>query len=214
MIETIFPEMGIKDRPRSMRDINVRCQRYAMLSLTHIAPLTAYAAELRKRANVQVPDFDPLDGGVNAQVLFLFEKPGPMTAALGRRTGSGFISRDNDDPTAEATFKFMEQASIPRKLTVIWNIVPWWNGTRKVTSAELKEGVASMESLVKLLPALSVVVMVGGKAAKAKRFLENTGLELIYSYHPSPLVRAKFLSKWEAIPSQWAQVLTRVQGGQ
>src|SRR5882672_5086390 len=108
-----------------MRDINVRLQRKAMLGLAHVAPLTAYAAELRQRDNVQVPDFDPLDGGVNARVLFLFEKPGPMTAESGPRTGSGFISRDNDDPTAEATFKFMQQAGIPRKLTVIWNIVPW-----------------------------------------------------------------------------------------
>jgi hypothetical protein len=56
---------------------------------------------------VEVPEFDPLDGGVEAQVLFLFEKPGPMTAELGgsKRSGSGFISRNNDDPTAEATFK-------------------------------------------------------------------------------------------------------------
>jgi hypothetical protein len=49
-----------------------------------------------------VPDFDPLDGGVNAQVLFLLEKPGPMAAEDGKRAGSGFISRDNDDGTAEA----------------------------------------------------------------------------------------------------------------
>ena len=95
-------------------------------------------------------------------------------------------------------------------MTVIWNIVPWWNGTRKVTTPELREGAASVESLVRLLPALSVVVMVGGKAARAKRFLRNTGLELTGSYHPSPLVKAKFPSKWEAIPFQWAQVMTRI----
>jgi hypothetical protein len=47
--------------------------------------------------------------------LFLFEKLGPMTAEAG---GSGFISRNNDDPTAEATFRFMEQAKIPRKLSI------------------------------------------------------------------------------------------------
>lgn len=113
------------DAPRSMRDAGVRERRKRMLNLPHIAPLTAYAAKLRARASVEVPDFDPLDGGKNAQVLFLFEKPGPMTAANGKRIGSGFISRNNDDATAEATFNFMKQAHIPRTRTVIWNVIPW-----------------------------------------------------------------------------------------
>jgi hypothetical protein len=46
-----------------------------MLTLPHIAPLTAYAASLRLRGSVEVPEFDPLDGGTNARVLFLLEKP-------------------------------------------------------------------------------------------------------------------------------------------
>src|SRR5690348_5073585 len=105
MNEDIPNNTSIEDRPRSMRDNNVRLKRKAMLDLPHVAKLTAYTAELR-RDGKEVPEFDPLDGGTNAQVLFLFEKPGPMTAESGIRTGSGFISRDNDDPTAEATFNF------------------------------------------------------------------------------------------------------------
>jgi hypothetical protein len=73
-----------------------------MLGQSHIAKLTTYASKLREGGDVEVPDFDPLDGGGDARALFLFEKPGPMTAESGRRPGSGFISRDNDDPTAEA----------------------------------------------------------------------------------------------------------------
>src|SRR5258707_532063 len=107
--------------PRTMRDRNVREQRKAMLALPHMARLVSYTAGLRLDG-MQVPEFDPLDGGVDAKILFLFEKPGPMTAEDGRRAGSGFISRDNNDPTAEATFDFMGQAGIPRKSTVIWNI--------------------------------------------------------------------------------------------
>ena len=178
-----------------------------MLSFPHIAPLTAYAAELRSRNVGVVPDFDPLDGGVEARVLFLFEKPGPMTSEYEERTGSGFISRNNDDPTAEATFTFMAKAGIPRSLTVIWNVVPWWNGTRKVTAHELREGAACVEQLVKLLPNLSAVVMVGDRAARAKQYLETTTLTLIASCHPSPIVRATNRAKWETIPSQWAQVM-------
>lgn len=64
------------DRPRSMRDAAVRERRRAMLGDPHINPLTYYVAKLRQSGSNEVPDFDPLDGGVNARVLFLFEKPG------------------------------------------------------------------------------------------------------------------------------------------
>jgi hypothetical protein len=123
-----------------MRDANVRQRRKDMLNMPHILPLAAYSAQLRERNMGEVPDFDPLDGGVDARVLFLFEKPGPMTAEAGNRAGSGFISRNNDDATAAATFEFMRRAGIPRKLTLIWNVVPWWNGTRLVTRQELNLG--------------------------------------------------------------------------
>jgi hypothetical protein len=175
-----------------------------MLTQPHIAPLTAYAAKLRQRDSVEVPEFDPLDGGVNAQVLFLFEKPGPMTAEA---NGSGFISRNNDDPTAEATFRFMEQAGIPRDLTITWNVIPWWNGTRQVSGLELRERVACVRELISLLPSLRAVVLVGRRAARARRYLEGCRLTLFTSAHPSPLVRAKFPERWNAIPSQWADVL-------
>jgi hypothetical protein len=203
---TIFSE---PDRPRSMRDAGVRERRRAMLNLPHVAPLTAYAAALRERGSGQVPEFDPLDGGIEARVLFLFEKPGPMTSEGGgtsRRIGSGFISRNNDDPTAEATFRFMEQAEIARKAAVIWNVIPWWNGTRKVAGPELRAGAAEVRGLIALLPKVRAVVMVGERAAKAKRYLDSTELALFTSHHPSPLVRAKFPGKWNAIPTDWAKV--------
>jgi uracil-DNA glycosylase len=193
-----------------MRDSNVRQQRKAMLDLPHIAQLTAYAAGLR-RGTLEVPDFDPLDGGADARVLFLLEKPGPMTAESGKRTGSGFISRDNDDATAEATFNFMERAGIPRKLTVIWNVVPWWNGTRKVTAREISQGAACVTELVTLLPSLAAVVLVGARAARAKPYLEATNLALITSCHPSPLVRARYRAMWETIPLQWAKAMVVVE---
>ena len=193
------------DNPRSMRDDGVRQRRRAMLNLPHVAPLTAYAARLRLRDSVEVPEFDPLDGGIDARVLFLFEKPGPMTAEHGARLGSGFISRNNDDPTAEAAFDFMHRARIPRKLTVLWNVIPWWNGTRKVTTSELREGVECVRDLIYLLPKVSVVVMVGKRAARASCHLEGIGLALFTSDHPSPLVRARFPERWDAIPLEWAK---------
>lgn len=192
------------DMPRSMRCEAVRQRRRALLYEAHIAPLTAYAARLRERDSVEVPDFDPLDGGIHAQVLFLFEKPGPMTTSGG---GSGFISRNNDDPSAEATFNFMRQAGIPRTRTVTWNVIPWWNGTRKITTDELREGVVSVRELVSLLASLRAVVLVGRNAAKAKPYLSTVkNLVLLTSAHPSRLVRASHPERWNTIASQWAEV--------
>jgi uracil-DNA glycosylase len=193
------PTCDSDDYARSMRDPGLRERRRAMLP--NIERLTDYVADLRRRNLGEVPDFDPCGGGIGARVLFLFEKPGPKAAE------SGFISRNNDDSTAAAIFNFMQEAGIPRRLTVIWNLVPWWNGTRKITPEEPLNGAACLEELIGLLPALCAVVMVGRKAAKAEPFLKTTGLELFTSWHPSPVVRATRPDRWKAIPSEWAEVL-------
>ncbi len=202
------------DMARSMKDPDVRERRRAMLQAPHMAPLTEFVERLRLRgkekyATCEVPDFDPFDGGINAQVLFLFEKPGPMTNCnkAGRRPGSGFISRNNDDPTAEAAFRFMHVAQLPREATISWNAVPWWNGTRKISSAELREGVGCLEELLDLLPRLRALMFVGKKAEHARPLLEShRRLRLFSSAHPSPIVRASMRDRWNAIPSQWAEV--------
>jgi hypothetical protein len=191
------------DRSRAMRDPLVRFRRRAMLNAPHIKPLTGYAAKLRERGNVEVPDFDPLDGGTDALALFLFEKPGPMTA---EGIGSGFVSRNNDDPTAEATFEFMLRTEIPRETTVLWNVIPWWNGTRKVTSVELREGVECVKQLIELLPKLRAVVLVGQKAAKARPHLAGNRVAVFSSDHPSPIVRARWPERWQSIATDWAKI--------
>ncbi len=201
--------VDIEDHPRTLRGPESRLLRISMLDAPHMAPLTEYTSNLRKMGYGEVPEFDPLDGGIEALVLFLFEKPGPMTAnsSSGRRNGSGFISRNNDDPTAEATFNFMRTAGILRSQTIIWNVIPWWNKTRKVTSSELGEGVRYVKELIELLPKLRAVVFVGQKAVKARRHFTDTGLYLFSSDHPSPLVRANFPERWSAIPSDWAKII-------
>jgi uracil-DNA glycosylase len=201
--------LNADDYPRSMRDEGVQERRKAMLHQPHMQPLSTYVAKLRERRSGQVPDFDPFDGGTDARVLFLFEKPGRMTAnGRGKRVGSGFISRNNNDPTAEATFDFMQRAGIPRKLTVTWNLIPWWNGTRRVTGEELQDGFNCLQELIAQLPKLRGVVLVGRHAAKAKHYLNERypRLRVLTSDHPSPLVRAKFPKRWNAIPLLWAKV--------
>ncbi len=191
---------------RSLGNPEEIARRRALLENAHVAPLTTYVARLRAMDCGEVPDFDPLDGGTAARAWFLFEKPGPKTSeALG---GSSFISRDNDDPTARATLKFMHAAGIPRAQTVIWNTIPWWNFTRSIAAGELGSGAMQVQELISHLPELRVVILVGKKAAtRAKRYVDLSRYALIVSDHPSPLVRARWPQRWESISSTWAGAL-------
>jgi hypothetical protein len=201
------------EAPRSLRDPEARAARRKLLTEPHVRPLTQYVEDLRARSTAEFPDFDPLDGGVEARLLFLMEKPGPMTSAeRDGRQGSGFISRDNDDPTAQAIFTFMRQADIPRRETVLWNLIPGWNGTRKVTAREVREGAQETLGLVRLLPNLRAVVLVGGKAGLAAPLLEGRGLVIRESLHPSPIVKGTQRKAWDQIGLNWKAAYRAVNG--
>ena len=196
------------DQPRSLHDPAERQRRLKLLDCPHMRPLQDYVNKLRQAyPDVQVPDFDPLDGGVNAQVLFLFQKAGKQTVGP---TGSGFISRNNNDDTAEAAFKFMDEAGIPRERTITWNVVPWWNGCNDVTPADLRAisagGHQWVKQLLCLLPRLRAVVLVGGKAQELWPAWLRPDLRVFSSAHPSPVNRAFNREQWDAIPQEWAKV--------
>lgn len=200
--------MDDPSEPRALANAGCRAVRKGLLCRPQIKPLSNYVEQLRAQGRGIVPDFDPLDGGVEAKALFLFEKPGPMTDEITdrKKAGSGFISRDNDDPTAEATFRFMVEAGIARRLTVIWNIVPWWNGTRRISASELRDGVAALDGLVALLPYLKVIMLVGRKAARARSLLDGRSAHVFECAHPSPIVRASRPDLWSSIPDRWARI--------
>ncbi len=151
-----------------------------------------------------MPDFDPLDGGTEAKVLFLLEKPGPQAASSRTaRDDTGFISRDNGGETPKALQSFMLEAGLPRRDTVIWNVVPWWNGSIAVTAAERAAGLLELPYALALLPRLHTAVLVGRTAARARAVLR--GLRVLESAHPSPQVRAGNRVLWDAIPGVWRQ---------
>ncbi|WP_246594449.1 uracil-DNA glycosylase [Mameliella sediminis] len=125
--------------------------------------------------------------------------------ALAGRVGSGFVSRDNDDPTAAAIFTFMAKAAIGRQHSILWNTVPWWNGTRSIKKEELVAGKERLDELLKLLPKLAVVVGVGSKAQSAENSIAARGVPFIRSAHPSPINRASRPALWASIPDQWSE---------
>ncbi|WP_017232924.1 uracil-DNA glycosylase [Pandoraea sp. B-6] len=197
--------MDYINTPRSFKYPEAIVGRRMMLDEPHIAPLTDYVEALRtKNPTWEFQNFDPADGGVDADMLFLLEKPGPMTSSSGKRKGSGFISRNNDDPTAEALFSFMAKANVDRRRTVLWNVVPGWNGTIRVSSTECREGGEELSNLVALLPRLKTAILVGRKAGKAEKLMQSLDLRIFTSAHPSPKVRSTNRAMWDRIPEQWA----------
>ncbi|WEF23781.1 uracil-DNA glycosylase [Paracoccus sp. S3-43] len=187
--------------PRALKNADAIKMRHALRADPHIAPLASYVDALRAENRGYVPDFDPMDGGIDAEILFLFEKPGPKTDPA--NGGSGFISRDNDDPSAEATYRFTELAQVPRRASVIWNTIPWWNGTTKVSPLECSEGMLRLSELLRMLPYLRSVVLVGNNAKKARSVVESTGVQVFESAHPSARVRGANRRLWDQIPHQW-----------
>lgn len=132
--------------PKALANISERSKRMSMLREAHIAELTDYVVELRETNRGNVPNFDPIDGGVKAQILALMEKPGPIADK------SSFISRDNNDETAANCFRFWNEAGISRRDTCLWNVIPFWNGQIKISSGEVESGLAHLNRLLGILP--------------------------------------------------------------
>jgi uracil-DNA glycosylase len=163
-----------------------RAIRRTALNRPHISPLIAFVDRIRsvRALGDKIPYFDPCDGGVHADVLFLLEAPGA------RAVSSGFISRDNPDPSARNFRKLLAEAAIPRERSILWNIVPWYIGTdtriRPATRLDIQAGAAYLPTLLGLLPELRAVVLVGRKAQRARGLVARlTKARIFELLHPS-----------------------------
>jgi len=177
------------DRPKMLGDPHARSKRLTELQAAHMKPLSDFVAQLRQEVGevAGIPDFDPWDGGVEAEILFLLEAPGAKAVQ------SGFISRNNPDETAKNFFEICSDAGISRSRSVVWNIVPWYIGSgskiRPASSIDLTSGSSSLKKFLDLLPRLRVIVLVGRKAEYAEKIIRPSfpNLRILKSFHPSPL---------------------------
>lgn len=182
-------QFSFSDRPKLLGDSAMRLQRSSQLNDSHIASLTKFVSLLRLEIGQDafIPDFDPWDGGIDSEVLYLLEAPGA------KAVDSGFISRNNHDETATNFFELNEAAGIPRKRTLSWNVVPWYIGSgeriRPAKNTDISAGIRSLESLLNLLPKLRAVVLIGRKAERAAKHISvlRPKLKIFKSPHPSPL---------------------------
>lgn len=187
--------------PRQLRD---RGALAARLSAVHteprVQPLNAWVSDLRQRLGdgAAVPWFDPASGGQEARILFLLEAPGQKSVgkeASLRKTGSGIISVDNDDQTAENCWRAREEAGLSYREVVHWNIVPWYLGSATKIAApgrsEIEQALPYLHEVIGLLPRLEIVVATGKKAQDGwDRYSRKYHHELmmIPTVHPSPRV--------------------------
>ncbi len=202
------------DRPKLLREPDALERRLSQIDEAHIAPLSKFVRRLREKIgpDAAIPYIDPWDGGVDAEVLFLLEAPGP------KARNSGFVSMNNPDESAKNFFEISREAGIDRKRTVAWNTVPWYIGSgrkiRPANSADITAGIKSLAELIQLLPKLRAIVLVGGKAHKVEGYVRDIAphLKVFKSPHPSPMFVNRKPENRDILLNSWRDVQTFLAG--
>lgn len=110
---------------RLMRDADFRAEQLNGLRAGHIAPITDLVDHLRNSGQgLWAPYVAPMYGGIHARLLSVLRDPGPKTNV--DRGGSGFLSMENDDATAERISGLFAEAGIEASEIVPWNAYPWY----------------------------------------------------------------------------------------
>ena len=183
-----MPDAAEPAAPKSLADPALLAARRAGVEAPHLAPLRALARRIAAERGAPVPDPDPLDGGVAARLLLLLETPGPAVLR------TGLVSRDSATGTAANLFRFLREAGLARRDTLIWNAIPWVihaEGAlnRAPRRGELRAAEPYVAPLLALLPRLAVVVLAGRVAretAAAPLAELRPSLPVIAVPHPSP----------------------------
>lgn len=182
--------------PRGLGSTQTRDERLVMLhEVDRVQPLREWARSVERRGvDRVVPSFDPAEAGVDARVLMVFEAPGPMTNPQtgNRRPGSGFISVDNDDATAENLWRARSTAGLHEGY-LGWNIVPWYLGAASVKpkAPDIAEGAEALLELITLLPRLEAVILSGrfaqnGWRQHIARDRRRPDVRIWETWHPGP----------------------------
>lgn len=161
-------------------------QRFA----PHVAPINRLVDELGTQVDAGPPPYvAPMYRGVHAPALAVLRDPGPKA---GGAKGSGFLSVENDDQTAERQCHFFVEAGLDSADVLPWNAYPWYINTAP-TAAQLAAGIEPLRRVIELMPQLQVILLLGKDAQHGWRLFTNAhpgligrcGITALSTYHPS-----------------------------
>ncbi|GAA3677730.1 hypothetical protein GCM10023081_14990 [Arthrobacter ginkgonis] len=142
----------------------------------NIQPVTLLCQELQDGVpGSRVPLVDPVHDVDDARIISLQIAPGPGTS-------SGFLSLENDDPTAARLAEVYEAAGLQPRHGILWNAYPWElpaEAGMKLTLAQTKQGVRPFRRFLAEVPRVSAIVAHGGYAQNLIDELSKTGGDLI-----------------------------------
>ncbi|WP_219816607.1 uracil-DNA glycosylase family protein, partial [Arthrobacter sp. Y81] len=140
-------------------------QRHTMRYEGVVGPLNRWVDGVRASTNESVPYFDPRAATQGAEVLILLQDPSGEA-----QFGSGFISRDNNDPTAHNSTLAAEAGHLAYSKSLHWNVVPWWVENpafpSRTQAAEARRAAPLLAELLNLLESRPKVVLLLGKQAQ------------------------------------------------
>lgn len=158
-----------------------------------VGGINRWVDDVRGRTGEKVPYADPEAGANGIGALMLFQDPSEAA-----ESGSGFISRHNNDPTARNAYEAHELAGIEYSRILHWNVVPWWASKNpafpgRTAQNETPRAAPFLAELLELIDP-AVVVVSGGAAQRAWKTAASRGLPahcanlpVLTCPHPSPL---------------------------
>lgn len=145
---------------------------------THVTPLNAFVDSLGEVDGAGPPPYiAPMYRGTGAHGLAVLRDPGPRA---GGAKGSGFLSVENDDPTAERQLGFKVEAGLDPSEVVPWNAYPWYIN-RAPSAVEMRQGTEPLKRVLGLLPELRVVLLLGATPSGPA----DTSRRVIPAWRPS-----------------------------
>jgi hypothetical protein len=151
--------------PRQMADPAFRAvQTATAFTAAHVAPINTFVDRLRDRdGRGWAPYVPPHHGGIDARVVSILRDPGPATQ-LG--IGSGFLSTENDDPTAERMARLFDRFGIASRVVLPWNAYPWYINAAP-NAAQSQAGAVALLELLELTHDIEAVLLQGRDAQRA-----------------------------------------------
>jgi uracil-DNA glycosylase len=148
-----------------MADPSFRDRMADYASNDRVGPLNRWISTLCDQHR-WMPRIAPTYGGVEAEVLFLLQDPGPGTA---QASASGFLSHQNDDDASELFAHCLDDADLPASRTTAWNASPWYRSedAGRPSAAEVGAALPLLADLLDRLPRVRVVVPMGAVAQDA-----------------------------------------------